>query len=154
MKTNNLLDRRFRPLPKFAQNFQKFQVQCFDRQLDACWGRLRVYVQRGRDVFMPKLGLGIFRSTLPLHKCSKGPPQRLAGQGVCDMTGQSSSFFGCGHVGPTSCRSRRWMRRRVFSSGSLRPNIKKMARGGQCLMDPRKIGFVGWVVERTRTGCG
>ena len=35
MKTKNLLDWSFKLSPKFAQNYQKFQVQCFDRQLDA-----------------------------------------------------------------------------------------------------------------------
>ena len=71
MKTKNLLDWSLRLSPKFVQNFQEFRIQCFDRPLGALRDRMCVDVQSGQDVLMPKLGLGILRTTLTLHQCSK-----------------------------------------------------------------------------------
>jgi hypothetical protein len=80
MKTKNLLDWSFRFSPKFVQNLQKLRIQCFDRPLDALGDRLRVDVQCGQDVLMPKLGLGILGTALPLHQCSKSTAHRLERQ--------------------------------------------------------------------------
>ena len=80
MKTIDLLDLGFRLLPNFAQNLQDFRIQCLDRPLDALRDRLRVNVQRGQDVLMPKLGLSILGTAHPMNECSKSSAQRLERQ--------------------------------------------------------------------------